>query len=296
VDAFADSVLDLIGNTPLVEIKNMAGESDARIFAKLEMFNPSGSIKDRIVRRIIGDAEKTGKLKRGQTIIEATSGNTGIALSMIGALKGYKVKILMGESASLERKKIIRAFGAELTLVKDEYEAIRLAKKLAEENGYFLLNQFGSPLNASAHYDEVGKEILEQTGGKVDAFIAGIGTGGTIMGAGRRLKERNEKIRIIGIEPELESGIEGLLNFTDSGCKPAILDPCRIDEIVRVKDEDAFRTAKEIAEKEGLFVGISSGAVMSVALKKAKELGRGKNIVVIFADGGGRYLSTDVFG
>jgi cysteine synthase len=290
-----DNVLDLIGNTPLVKIRKLTEEDHATILAKLEMFNLSGSVKDRLVKYIVEDAERTGILKRGSVIVEATSGNTGIALSMIGCVKGYKVKVILPRSASEERKRTIQSFGAELILTDDEYEAIRLAEKLSLKNDWYLLNQFGNNLNVEAHYQTTGRELLEQSGGNLDALVAGIGTGGTIMGVGRRLKEHSPKIKIIGCEPDLDSKIEGMLNFTDSNYRPPILDLELVDELVRVKDEDALRTTREIARKEGLFVGISSGAAMHVALQKAKDLGKGKTVALIFADGGGRYLSTQAF-
>jgi cysteine synthase len=290
-----DNVLDLIGNTPLVKIRRLTEEDHATILAKLEMFNLSGSVKDRLVKYIVEDAERTGILKRGSVIVEATSGNTGIALSMIGCVKGYKVKVILPRSASEERKRTIQSFGAELILTDDEYEAIRLAEKLSLKNDWYLLNQFGNNLNVEAHYQTTGRELLEQSGGNLDALVAGIGTGGTIMGVGRRLKEHSPKIKIIGCEPDLDSKIEGMLNFTDSNYRPPILDLELVDELVRVKDEDALWTTREIARKEGLFVGISSGAAMHVALQKAKDLGKGKTVALIFADGGGRYLSTQAF-
>jgi len=290
-----DSVLDLVGNTPVVKIKSLVGENDATVLAKLERFNLSGSVKDRVVKYIIEHAERTGVLAKDQTIIEATSGNTGISLAMIGAIRGYKVKLVMPESASMERRKIMLSFGAELMLVEDEYEAIRIAERLASENNYFHLNQFGNPLNVDAHYQTTGAEIIEQTGGKIDAFVAGIGTGGTIVGVGRRLKEYRSEIEIIGVEPKLKTKIEGTLNFTDSGYKPPILDLNIVDKVFRVKDDDALRVTRELAGIEGLFVGPSSGAAMYAALQKARELGKGKTVVVIFPDGGERYLSTESF-
>jgi cysteine synthase A len=240
-------------------------------------------------------AERTGALKRGQVIVEATSGNTGIALSTICTTKGYRVKVVMPESATEERRRIIQSSDAELILVEDEYKAIRLAEELAEDEDWFLLNQFGSPLNVEAHYKTTAKEILKQSEGEIDAFVCGIGTGGTITGTGRRLKEYRRGIEVVGCEPEVQTRIGGLLNFTDSNYKPPILDLSIIDEIVRVRDEDAFQTVREIARREGLLVGPSSGAVMHVAMRKAKELGEGKRIVVIFADGGARYLSSGIF-
>lgn len=293
-----NNIIDLIGNTPLVKIKNLVSENDATIFAKLEKFNPSGSVKDRVAKYMIEQAEKEGKLKKGMTIIEPTSGNMGIALAMIGAVKGYKVKIVMPKSMSLERRKIIKAFGAELILIEDEKwrdEAIEFTKNLAKEKGYFMPNQFENEINVLAHYETTGKEIIEQTQGKINIFVAGIGSGGTIMGVGKRLKEFNPKIKIVGVEPYPNSKIQGLKNFRQSNYKPPIIDVTKIDEIVMIKDEDAFEMTKKLAEKEGLFVGISSGAAMHVALKKAKELGKGKTIVVIFPDGGEKYLSTNLY-
>ncbi|MBS7623352.1 cysteine synthase family protein [Candidatus Bathyarchaeota archaeon] len=291
----ADKPLDLVGNTPLVELRNMQRRGEATILAKLEMFNLSGSIKDRIVKYIVERAERTGALKKDQVIVEATSGNTGIALSTICIAKGYRVKVVMPESATEERRRIIKSSGAELIPVEDEYKAIRLAEKLAEDEGGFLLNQFGSPLNVEAHYMTTAEEILNQSGGEIDAFVCGIGTGGTITGTGRRLKEYSREIEVVGCEPEVQTRIGGLLNFTDSNYKPPILDLSIIDEVVRVRDDDAFQMVREIARREGLLVGPSSGAVMHVAMRKAEELGEGKRIVVIFADGGARYLSSGIF-
>lgn len=297
--AVVEDVLDLIGNTPLVRIKRLTRRGDATVLAKLEKYNPGGSIKDRVAKYMIELAEREGKLAKGMTIIEPTSGNTGIALAMVGIAKGYRVKIVMPKSMSVERRKMMRAMGAELILVEDEEwrdAAIGLAKELAEENGYFMPNQFENRANVLAHYETTGKEILEQTGGRIDMLVAGIGTGGTIMGVGRRLKEFDPGIRIVGVEAHIGSRIQGLRNFSQSGYVPPILDASKIDEKVMIDDEDAFRMTRELAEKEGLFVGLSSGAAMWVALQKARELGEGKTIVVIFPDGGEKYLSTGVFG
>ena len=290
-----ENALDLTGNTPLVKIRCLTEKDDATILAKLEMFNPSGSVKDRIVKYIVENAERGGHLKKGDTIVEATSGNTGIALSMIGTMKGYRVKIFMPRTASQERRDIIRSYGGKLILTGDEYEAIRLAEECSRSSSCHLLNQFGNPLNVEAHYNTTGAEILDQTNGQLDAFIAGIGTGGTITGVGRRLKEHRSGIQVIGCEPDLETKIEGLLNFTDSKCKPQILDLELVDELVRVKDQDALKMTRDIARREGLFVGVSSGAVIHVALQKAKELGKDKRVVVVLADGGSKYLSTTAF-
>ncbi|MCS7094170.1 MAG: cysteine synthase family protein [Candidatus Aenigmarchaeota archaeon] len=288
-------IFSLVGNTPLVEIKKIPEEGCATILAKLEMFNPSGSIKDRAVKYMLEKAMKEGKLSKTKTIIEPTSGNTGISLAMFGAALGYKVIIVMPESMSVERRKIIEAYGAELILVPDEEwrdGAISFAKRLAEKNGYVILNQYENEANVLAHYETTGEEIIRQTGGKIDAFVAGIGTGGTIMGVGKRLKEHNPKIRIVGVEVYPNSKIQGLRNFSNSDYKPPILDVSFLDEKVMIRDEDAFEMTKRLAREEGLFVGLSSGANMYVALQKAKELGEGKVVVTVFPDGGNRYLSV----
>lgn len=292
----SENIIDLIGETPLVKINKFTEEGDATILAKLEKFNPSGSVKDRIAKYMIERAEKEGKLTKGKIIIEPTSGNTGIALAMVAAAKGYKIKIVMPESMSIERRKIMKALGAELILINhNEWRdaAIEFTKKIAEREGYFMPNQFENYTNVLAHYETTGKEIIEQANGKIDMFIAGIGTGGTIMGVGKRLKEFNPKIKIVGVEVYPDSKIQGLKNFSSSNYTPPILDVNQIDEKVMIKDEDAFRTTRELVEKEGLFVGISSGAVMYVAIKKARELGKGKTIITIFPDGGEKYLSTE---
>jgi len=274
----------LVGNTPLVKLKNYP------VFAKLEMFNPSGSIKDRIVKEILEEAEAQRSLEKGDTIIEATSGNTGISLAMFSAIKDYKAKIVMPESATEERKRVLRLLGAKLIFVRDEYEAVRVAKKLAKRKDYFYLGQFENPLNVVAHY-KTGEEIIKQMKGKVDVFIAGIGTGGTITGVAEKLKEFNPRVKIVGVEPILHREIDGLVNFSDSGVKLKLLRLDLVDEIIKVRREDAIHMAREIAKKEGLLVGISSGATLYVALKKIKEF-KNKNIVVMFADTGLRYLSV----
>ena len=292
----SENIIDLIGETPLVKINKFTEEGDATILAKLEKFNPGGSVKDRIAKYMIERAEKEGKLTKGKIIIEPTSGNTGIALAMVAAAKGYKIKIVMPESMSIERRKIMKALGAELILINhNEWRdvAIEFTKKIAEKEGYFMPNQFENYTNVLAHYETTGKEIIEQANGKIDMFIAGIGTGGTIMGVGKRLKEFNPKIKIVGVEVYPDSKIQGLKNFSSSNYTPPILDVNQIDEKVMIKDEDAFRTTRELVEKEGLFVGISSGAVMYVAIKKARELGKGKTMITLFPDGGEKYLSTE---
>lgn len=292
------SVIDCIGNTPLIRIETINPMPDVTVLAKLEGNNPGGSVKDRIALYMIKDAEEAGLIKKGDTILEATSGNTGIGLAMVGAAKGYRVKLVMPECVSLERRKVLEAFGAELVLSPGNEGtdgAIRLAHKIISDNpkDYFMPNQFDNCSNIRAHYETTGKEIIEQTGGKLDMFVAGMGTTGTLMGAGRRLKEYSEKIRLVGVEPFLGHRIQGLKNMQES-IVPKIYTPETIDEKINVNDEDAFETTRKLAVKEGLFVGMSSGAAMYGALRMAEQLKKG-TIVVILPDRGDRYLSTTLF-
>jgi cysteine synthase B len=292
------SVIDCIGNTPLIRIETINPMPDVTILAKLEGNNPGGSVKDRIALYMLKDAEEAGLIKKGDTILEATSGNTGIGLAMVGAAKGYRVKLVMPECVSLERRKVLEAFGAELVLSPGNEGtdgAIKLAHKILSEHpkDYFMPNQFDNCSNIKAHYETTGKEVIEQTGGKLDIFVAGMGTTGTLMGAGRRLKEYNEKIRIIGVEPFLGHRIQGLKNMQES-IVPKIYTPETLDEKINVNDEDAFETTRKLAVKEGLFVGMSSGAAMYGALRMAELLKHG-TIVVILPDRGDRYLSTTLF-
>jgi len=292
------SVIDCIGNTPLVRIETINPMPDVTIYAKLEGNNPGGSVKDRIALYMLRDAEEAGLIKKGDTILEATSGNTGIGLAMVGAAKGYRVKLVMPECVSLERRKVLEAFGAELVLSPGNEGtdgAIKLVHTILSEhpNDYFMPNQFDNCSNIRAHYETTGKEIIEQTGGRLDMFVAGMGTTGTLMGAGRRLKEYNEKIRIIGVEPFLGHRIQGLKNMRES-IVPKIYTPGTLDEKINVNDEDAFETTRKLAVKEGLFVGMSSGAAMYGALRMAEQLKKG-SIVVILPDRGDRYLSTTLF-
>ena len=292
------SVIDCIGNTPLIRIETINPMPDVTVLAKLEGNNPGGSVKDRIALYMIKDAEDAGLIKHGDTILEATSGNTGIGLAMVGAAKGYRVKLVMPECVSLERRKVLEAFGAELVLSPGNEGtdgAIRLAHKIISDNpkDYFMPNQFDNCSNIRAHYETTGKEIIEQTGGKLDMFVAGMGTTGTLMGAGRRLKEYSEKIRVVGVEPFLGHRIQGLKNMQES-IVPKIYTPDTLDEKINVNDEDAFETTRKLAVKEGLFVGMSSGAAMYGALRMAEQLKKG-TIVVILPDRGDRYLSTSLF-
>jgi len=292
------SILDCIGNTPIVRLDKMNPNPKVRLFAKLEGNNPGGSIKDRIAHYMVQTAEKDGRLKKGFTILEATSGNTGIGLAMVGTAKGYKVKLVMPECVSLERRKMLEAFGAELVLssgCEGTDGAIRNVHKIFDENknAYFMPNQFDNEANVNAHYETTGKEIIEQTKGEVAVLVAGMGTTGTLMGTGRRLKEFNSGITVLGVEPLLGHKIQGLKNMTES-IVPKIFRPSALDERWSVNDDDAFNTTRRLAVEEGLFVGMSSGAAMWAAMKKAKEM-KDRIIVVIFPDRGDRYLSTALF-
>jgi len=293
-----NNLLDLIGNTPLVQIKKLNNNKKVKILAKLEYFNPGGSIKDRPALQMIEDAEKSGELTKDKIILEATSGNTGIGLAMVAAIKGYRVLLVMSEAASEERKKILAAMGAELRFtpahlgtdgaIESVYSLIR-----EEPDKYWFSDQYNNESNWLSHYNGTAMEIWEQTGGDVDVVISAIGTTGTLMGLSRRLKELKPDINVIGIEPYLGHKIQGLKNMNES-YRPGIFDRNRADRIIRIDDEEAFRTARLLAKKEGILVGMSSGAAMAGALRVAQEMPEGR-IVVILPDGGERYLSTNLF-
>jgi len=292
------SILDAIGNTPLVELVNLNKNPKVRIFGKLEGNNPGGSVKDRPAYYMIKGAEESGELTRDKIILEPTSGNTGIALAMIGAAKGYKVRLVMPECVSIERRRILEAFGAEITLTPaDEGTdgAIRKAQEVFREEAgkYFMPNQFENENNVLAHYETTGPETLSQTDGEVDVFVAGMGTTGTLMGAGRYLKEKKPRIRIVGVEPTNGHKIQGLKNMEEA-IIPRIYHPEVLDEKVVVGDNEAFETTRMLTTKEGLFVGMSSGAAVAGALHIAKNMNSGI-IVVILPDRGDRYLSTALF-
>lgn len=300
-----NGVEKLIGNTPLVELKKIREKYAlcGKIFAKIESYNPAGSIKDRVAKAIVDDAEKTGRLKTGGTVIEATSGNTGIGLALVAASRGYKAVIVMPDSMSVERQKLIKAYGAEVVLTSGELGmqgAVEKAQALQRETpNSILAGQFENPANAMAHYQTTGREIHAQTLGKTDIFVAGVGTGGTITGAGRFLKEQNPSTRVVAVEPQssplLSKGVAGKHAIQGIGANflPAVLDTGIYDEIIAVSDEDAYRFAKEASVTEGLFVGISSGAALAAAIQLAsRKENAEKNIVVIFPDGGERYLSV----
>ncbi|HMK57126.1 MAG TPA: cysteine synthase family protein [Dissulfurispiraceae bacterium] len=291
-------VSDSVGNTPLVRIENINPNPNVRLFAKLEGNNPGGSVKDRIALYMIEAAEREGRLTRDKIVLEATSGNTGIGLAMIGAAKKYRVKLTMPACVSVERRKVLEAFGAELILSpanEGTDGAIRLAHRIMAEQPdlYFMPNQFDNPANVMAHYESTGREIIDQTGGTVTHFVAGMGTTGTLMGVAKRLKEFNAGICIVGVEPVKGHRVQGLKNMNES-IVPKIFDPSKLDERYIVTDEEAFDTTRMLAIKEGLFVGMSSGAAMQIAIKKSSELREGV-IVVLLPDRGDRYLSTALF-
>ncbi|MDP2799990.1 MAG: cysteine synthase, partial [Deltaproteobacteria bacterium] len=292
------NILDHIGRTPLVPIIRINPYQDVAILAKLEMFNPGGSIKDRVALAMIEAAEETGDLKKGMTVLEATSGNTGIGLALVSAVKGYRCMLVMSESASMERRMVLEAFGAEIILTPANLgtdgaieEAYALAREYPER--YFMTDQFNNENNWKAHYTGTGPEIWEQTGGQVSAIVMGLGTTGTAMGVSRYIKEQNPDVKIIGVEPYLKHRIQGLKNMKES-YKPGIFDKNRLDEIINIHDEEAFAMARRLAKEEGLFVGMSSGAAMAAALEVARRMAKGI-VVTIFPDGGDRYLSTDLF-
>lgn len=302
------SIEEIIGRTPLLQLCNYGKKHGlgANILAKVEAMNPGGSAKDRVARRMVEDAERAGILKEGATIIEPTSGNTGIGLAVMAAARGYRAIIVMPDTMSMERRLLMTSFGAELVLTEGQKGmagAIEKAEELAKEiPGSFIPGQFDNPSNPAAHYDSTGPEIYEDTDGKVDIFVAGIGTGGTITGVGRYLKEKNPAVKIVGVEPAssplLTKGTAGPHGLQGIGANfvPSILDRSVIDEILTVTDEEAYRTGRELAQTEGLLAGISAGAAAFAAAELAKRPeNAGKNIVVLLPDTGDRYLSTEMF-
>lgn len=302
------NIEELIGKTPLLELTHLEEihNLDAKVLAKVEFLNPGGSAKDRVAKKMVEDAEAKGLLKAGATIIEPTSGNTGIGLAVMAAARGYRAIIVMPDSMSMERRLLMSAFGAELVLTegaKGMAGAIAKAEELAKEiPGAFIPGQFDNPANPQAHYETTGPEIYEDTDGKVDIFVAGIGTGGTITGVGRYLREKNPDVQIIGVEPassplltEGRAGSHGLQGI-GANFVPSILDTKLYNEIITVAEEAAYAAGREVAQKEGLLVGISSGAAIHAALEVAKRPeNKGKNIVVLLPDTGDRYLSTPMF-
>ena len=306
--AIYNNVTDLIGNTPILKLNNFvsAENVEANIFAKLEYFNPAGSVKDRIANAMIAAAEADGSLKKGATIIEPTSGNTGIGLASVGTAKGYKVILTMPETMSVERRNLVKAYGAEVVLTEGALGmkgAIARAEELkAATEGAVILGQFVNPANPQAHYETTGPEIWKDTDGKVDVFIAGVGTGGTLSGVGKYLKEKNPNVKIYAVEPAsspvLSEGHAGAhkIQGIGAGFVPETLNTDIYDGIITVSNEDAFETGNKIAKTEGILVGISSGAAVWAAkqLAEQKEF-KGKNIIVLLPDTGDRYLSTALF-
>ena len=300
--------LDLIGNTPLVEVANLekAYNLKAKVLVKLEYRNPAGSVKDRIAQAMIEDAEKKGILKEGSVIIEPTSGNTGIGLAAIAAAKGYRAILTMPETMSVERRNILKAYGAEIVLTegsKGMKGAIAKAEELAKEiEGSFIPGQFDNPANAKVHYETTGPEIWRDTDGKVDAFVAGVGTGGTVTGTGKYLKEQNPAVKVVAVEPAsspvLSQGKAGAhkIQGIGAGFVPKVLDTAVYDEIITVENDDAFAASKELTKKEGILTGISSGAALYAALQLAQRPEfEGKTIVALLPDSGDRYYSTPLF-
>lgn len=299
-----NSVLELIGNTPMLKLNNMVKGDMADIYIKLEKFNPAGSIKDRAALGMIEKAEKMGKLKTGDTIVEPTSGNTGIALAMIGRLKGYKVIIVMPDSMSLERRNTIKAYGAELVLTDGTNGmkgAIEKAEELAKDKEkFFIPEQFENKANPQKHYETTAKEIIDDVK-DIDAFVASVGTGGTLIGIGERLKGYNDKIKIVALEPKTSAVISGenpgkhKIQGIGAGFIPSIYNEKVVDEVLKISDDEAYKTAREVTEKEGIMLGISSGANIIGAIKVAKKLGKGKKVVTVAPDGGEKYLSTGLY-
>ncbi|MDF1509544.1 cysteine synthase A [Robertmurraya sp. DFI.2.37] len=300
----ANSITELVGQTPIVKLNRLVDENSADVYLKLEYMNPGSSVKDRIALAMIEAAEEAGKLKEGDTIIEPTSGNTGIGLAMVAAAKGYKAILVMPETMSLERRNLLRAYGAELVLTPGPEGmggAIRKAEELAKEHGYFMPQQFENFANPEVHRRTTGKEIVEQVGEQLDAFISGIGTGGTITGAGAVLKEHYPNIKIYAVEPAdspvLSGGKPGphKIQGIGAGFVPKVLNTDVYDEVLKITNEESFEYARRAAKEEGILGGISSGAAISAALKVAKELGKGKKVLAVIPSNGERYLSTPLY-
>ncbi|ENK1244129.1 cysteine synthase A [Clostridium sporogenes] len=300
---YEDSI-NLIGNTPMFKLKNMKEENMADVYVKLEKFNPGGSIKDRAALGMIEEAEKMGKIKPGDIIVEPTSGNTGIGLAMVGRLKGYKVIIVMPDSMSIERRNMIKAYGAELVLTegnKGMTGAIEKAEELARnKKGYFIPQQFSNRANSKKHYETTAVEILEDVE-DLDAFVASVGTGGTIAGIGRRLKEFNKNIKVIAVEPYNSPVISGgkaaphKIQGIGAGFIPEVYEKDVVDEVMTITDEESYEYARKFGVEEGILVGISSGANIAAAIKIAKKLGKGKKVVTVAPDGGEKYISTGLY-
>lgn len=303
MNRIVNNITELIGDTPILRLNNVVDENSAEVYVKLESFNPAGSIKDRIAMNMIEMAEKNGDISKGDTLVEPTSGNTGIGIGMVAAAKGYKVVITMPDTMSVERRNIMKAYGTELILTdgsKGMSGAIEKALELSKTKGYFYLKQFENVANPQIHKLTTAKEIIQAFDGKLDAFIASVGTGGTITGCGEVLKKHIKGIQIIAVEPSTSAVLSGeqkgahKIQGIGAGFIPKVLNTNIYDKIIKVSDEEAFEMAHKIVKKEGLFVGISSGASIFAALKIAKELGRDKKVLVISPDAGEKYLSTEL--
>lgn len=301
----ASDVLELIGQTPMVRLNKLVSAGMAEVVLKLESFNPGGSVKDRIAMSMILEAEKAGKLKPGATIIEPTSGNTGIGLAMLAAARGYRLILVMPDTMSVERRSLLKAYGAEFILTPGYLGmkgAVDEVERLLKENpDYFVPQQFANPANPDIHRKTTAREILEQTGGRLDAFVAGVGTGGTLTGVGEVLKEKLPHVKIYAVEPASSPVLSGgrpgphKIQGIGAGFVPAVYNGKVVDKVIPVEDEEAMETSRQLAAKEGLLVGISSGAAVAAALQVARELGAGKRVVAIAPDTGERYLSTELF-
>lgn len=301
----ANNILELIGQTPLVKLNRIVGKSDADVYLKLEFFNPGGSVKDRIALSMIEEAEKRGELKPGDTILEPTSGNTGIGLAMVAAAKGYRAVLVMPDTMSMERRNLLKAYGAELVLTpgaEGMRGALAKAEELKKENpNYFMPQQFNNPDNVKVHLETTAVEIVEQTGGEIDAFVAGIGTGGTITGVGRVLKAKFPDTQVVAVEPSASPVLSGgkpgphKIQGIGAGFIPQILDTEIYDEVIQVSNEEAFDWARRLAREEGILGGISSGAAVAAAIKIARRLGEGKKVVAVVPSNGERYLSTPLY-
>jgi cysteine synthase len=300
----ANSISELIGQTPIVKLNRLVDENSADVYLKLEYMNPGSSVKDRIALAMIEEAEKSGNLKPGDSIVEPTSGNTGIGLAMVAAAKGYKAVLVMPDTMSMERRNLLRAYGAELVLTPGSDGmggAIRKSEELANEKGYFMPQQFKNEANPKVHRETTGKEIVEQMGDQLDGFVSGIGTGGTITGAGEVLKEHYPSIKLYAVEPTdspiLSGGKPGphKIQGIGAGFVPEILNTSIYDEVIQVRNEEAFDYARRAAKEEGILGGISSGAAIFAALKVAKELGKGKKVLAVIPSNGERYLSTPLY-
>ena len=300
----ANSITELIGETPVVKLNQIVDADSADVYLKLEYMNPGSSVKDRIALAMIEAAEQSGQLKAGDTIIEPTSGNTGIGLAWVAAAKGYKAILVMPDTMSLERRSLLRAYGAQLILTpgaEGMKGAIGKANELAEQHGYFLPQQFENPANPEIHRNTTGKELVEQFPDGLDAFISGVGTGGTVTGAGEVLKEKFPEIKVYAVEPTdspvLSGGKPGAhkIQGIGAGFVPEVINTEIYDEVIKVSNEDAFETSRRVGQEEGILGGISAGAAVHAALQVAKQLGKGKKVVAIIPDNGERYLSTALF-